>query len=353
MIKDKGIVIQNIYYMLTYAFRVLQKNNYAHIAGEPFEHIHDLFAALLAEGVAAQLKQGLHRQYQERLDSLPLLRGKLAINDTINNRMHRKALLGCEFDELSENNIYNQILKTTLTFLGQARDVKRENKSKLHRVLLFFRDISTIEPSSIKWNTLPIYRGNQSYRMLMNLCHLILTDLLMTTEEGSYKLMELSDQNMNLLYERFILEYYKMHHPYLKPKARIIHWLLEEGTPDHLPIMQTDTTIQFEDKTLIIDAKYYGNSMRKSYDKFVYHSHNLYQIFSYVKNLDKDQSGKVSGMLLYAKTNERVTPDEDLVVSGNMISIKTLDLDQPFQVITKQLDDLVAQYLMPFMLKTS
>lgn len=70
MIKDKGIFIKNIYYMLSYAFRVLQKNNFAHIAGEPFEHIHDLFAALLAEGVAAQLKQGLHRQYQEQLANL-------------------------------------------------------------------------------------------------------------------------------------------------------------------------------------------------------------------------------------------------------------------------------------------
>lgn len=343
MIKDKGIFIKNIYYMLSYAFRVLQKNNFAHIAGEPFEHIHDLFAALLAEGVAAQLKQGLHRQYQEQLDNLPLLRGKLAINDTIKNRMQRKALLGCEFDELSENNTYNQILKTTLLLLGQTREVKRENKSKLHRILLFFRDISTIEPSSIKWNTLPVYRGNQSYRMLMNLCHLILTDLLMTTEEGSYKLMELSDRNMNLLYERFILEYYKKHHPYLKPNARTIHWLLEEGSPDHLPIMQTDTTLQFEGKTLIIDAKYYGHSMQKSYDKHVYHSHNLYQIFSYVKNLDNDQGGKVSGMLLYAKTSEKVTPDEDLVISGSKISIKTLDLNQPFRGIKDQLDDLVTK----------
>jgi 5-methylcytosine-specific restriction enzyme subunit McrC len=164
----------------------------------------------------------------------------------------------------------------------------------------------------------------------------------MTTEAGPYKLMELSDKNMNLLYERFILEYYKKHHPYLRPNARTIHWLLEEGSPDYLPIMQTDTTLQFEDKTLIIDAKYYGQSMRKSFDKRVYHSHNLYQIFSYVKNLDKDQSGGVSGMLLYAKTSERVTPDEDLVISGNKISIKTLDLNQSFQAITEELDALVS-----------
>ena len=64
----------------------------------------------------------------QQLDNLPLLRGKIAINDTIKNRMQRKALLGCEFDELSENNIYNQILKTALTLLGQTRDVKRENR---------------------------------------------------------------------------------------------------------------------------------------------------------------------------------------------------------------------------------
>ena len=54
---------------------------------------------------------------------------------------------------------------------------------------------------------------------------------------------------------------------------------------------------------------------------------------------------EVSGMLLYAKTNAEIQPDSDYVMSGNMISVKTLDLNQEFGVIKEQLDAIVNEYL--------
>ena len=56
MINDKGILIKNIYYMLTYAFQVLRQTNYEEIALEDFENIHDMFAAILGKGIGRQLK---------------------------------------------------------------------------------------------------------------------------------------------------------------------------------------------------------------------------------------------------------------------------------------------------------
>ena len=58
MIIDKGIPIKNVYYMLTYAFKELNRNNYEQIAGEDFEDIHDLFAEILSSGLANFLKKG-------------------------------------------------------------------------------------------------------------------------------------------------------------------------------------------------------------------------------------------------------------------------------------------------------
>ena len=46
MTEDKGILIKNIYYMLTYAFQVLRQSNYEEVEAEEFEHIQDLFAAI-------------------------------------------------------------------------------------------------------------------------------------------------------------------------------------------------------------------------------------------------------------------------------------------------------------------
>ena len=49
--------------MLAYAFQVLCQKNYEDVASEEFEEVQDLFAAILARGIAQQLKQGLYREY--------------------------------------------------------------------------------------------------------------------------------------------------------------------------------------------------------------------------------------------------------------------------------------------------
>jgi 5-methylcytosine-specific restriction enzyme subunit McrC len=81
--------------------------------------------------------------------------------------------------------------------------------------------------------------------------------------------------------------------------------------------------------------------MQKQFEKYSIHSCNLYQIFTYVKNKDVNNEGKVSGMLLYAKTEEEVAPDMDAIFSGNRIMVKTLDLNQPFNNIKKQLSNII------------
>jgi len=50
----------------------------------------------------------------------------------------------------------------------------------------------------------------------------------------------------------------------------------------------------------------------------------------------------VSSLLLYAKTDEDITPDNDMVIGGNTISIMTLDLSQDFMGIKLQLEKIAA-----------
>jgi 5-methylcytosine-specific restriction enzyme subunit McrC len=111
---------------------------------------------------------------------------------------------------------------------------------------------------------------------------------------------------------------------------------------DLLPSMKTDITLHKGPRTLIIDTKYYGTSLQYNQDKASIRSNNLYQIFAYVKNLDKDNTGNVSGMLLYAKTKEEISPDLDAVIGGNKIYVRTLDLNCDFKTIELQLKDITS-----------
>lgn len=345
MTNDKGILIKNIYYMLAYAFQVLKQSNYDQVTSEEFENIQDLFAAILAKGIAQQLKQGLYREYIIECDNLSVMRGKLDIHRTIKDKLQRKPRLSCEYDELSENNMFNQILKTTAIILLQQSTVSLERKKALKQGVLFFDRVDMIEPACIKWNMLRHQRNNQSYKMLLNVCYFVLDGLLLSTEKGKFKMATfLDEQHMSRLYEKFVLEYYRYHHPKLKPAALQVVWNLDDGVIDFLPIMQTDITLRYENKSLIIDTKYYARTMQVQYDSRKLHSNNLYQIFTYVKNHDVGNTGNVAGMLLYAKTEETITPDCDFMISGNKIMVKTLDLNIDFKNIAAKLDKIVESY---------
>lgn len=204
---DKGIFIRNIYYMLTYAFQELKQNNYEEIAGEEFEEIHDLFAEILLRGISFQLKQGLHKEYISCHGSLSTLKGKLDICGTVNNLMRKQQKIDCEYDELSENNKFNQILKTTVQFLLKHPKVKSNRKAALKRLMLFFSDVEAVDILTINWTTMRFDRNCKTYRMLLYVCYFILDGMLMTTERGAYKMKEFSDEHMCRLYEKFVLEY--------------------------------------------------------------------------------------------------------------------------------------------------
>lgn len=347
MTNDKGILIKNIYYMLTYAFQSLRQSNFEEIAAEDFENIQDMFEAILSKGVAVQLKQGLYREYIQNSEELSVLRGKLNLQGTIKNRLQHKQKLACDYDELSENNLFNQILKTTMQILVRQKTVKQEHKVVLKKNLVFFDGVESIEPSQIKWNLIRYQRNNQSYRMLLNICYLVLDGLLLSTEAGTVKLATFLDERaMHSLYEKFILEYFRYHHPEYKANPDTIPWDIDDGMIEFLPTMVTDITLKQGKKTLIIEAKYYAHTMQSQFDVSSIHSGNLYQVFAYVKNLDKDNIGNVAGMLLYAKTQEQITPNNKYSMGGNTIWVKTLDLNLPFTQIAEQLEKIARDYFL-------
>lgn len=340
------IKIQNIYHMLTYAFQILKEQGYASCATEEFENTADLLSTILVKGVTLQIKRGLNRVYLEKTEPLSCLRGKINVTESIKQQTIIKQQLVCTYEEFSADSYMNRILKTTMELLLRY-DIPKLRKKELKKLLLYFKNIQTVDIYSINWK-FKFYRNNQSYQMLMSICYLILKGLLQTTTDGSIKLMQfLDEQRMCRLYEKFILEYYKKKHPEIRTNSSQIFWQLDDEFSSMLPIMQTDIMLSKENITLIIDAKYYEHTTQTQYGNNTLHSNNLYQIFTYVKNKDAEYGElphTVSGMLLYAQTDEIVQPNHIYHMSGNKISVRTLNLNLPFKEIANQLDNIVKEH---------
>lgn len=338
------IRVQNIYYMLAYAFQTLKESHYVECGTEEFVNTGDLLSAILVKGVRWQIRHGLVSTYINKTEVLDSVRGKINIADSIKLKMHlTRPRLACTFDEFSLNTHLNQIIKSTINLLLRY-DIPSTRKRELHDLLPYFREVDTINLSSIRWK----FRFNHNdyhYHVLMSVCYLIVKGLLQTTADGSMKLMQfLDEQRMCRLFEKFVLAYYQKHYPQLNARSSQINWALDDDISNLLPVMRSDIMLSYGNKTLIIDAKYYSNTTQNHYNKPTIHSNNLYQIFTYVKN-KAAAGGEVSGMLLYAKTDESLQPDTDYSMSGNRISVRTLDLDRDFEEISSQLNSFAEAFM--------
>ena len=334
--------------MLSYAFQILNEQGYKNLATEDFDNAGDLCAAILIRGITYQLKRGLGREYISETDTISAIRGKIEITESIKNQSMIRSQMVCTYDEFSVDSPLNQIIKSTVMLLLKA-DISKSRKKELRKLMVYFDDVSVVDVRSINW-AINYNRNNQTYRLLITVCYLVVKGLLQSKSDGSVKMMDfLDEQRMCHLYEKFILGYYKKHYsPRITASASQIEWALDDGISAMLPTMQSDIMLTYKkgdvNKTLIIDAKYYAHTTQVQYDVHTLHSNNLYQVFTYVKN-KASKGGEVSGMLLYAKTDEEIYPNNEYQMSGNKITVRTLDLNCDFDAIASQLNSIADNFL--------
>ena len=168
------IRIQNIYHMLAYAFQTLRGQGYRDIAAEEFGNTAELLAAILARGVSLQLKRGLGQEYIDREEALSSPRGKIELSESLKTRSILRRQLVCSYDEFSTDTRMNRILKATIVLLVRL-DIDKVHKKALRRLLPYFVDVGDVDLAHEDWR-MRFDQNNQAYRMLMNVCWLVVRD---------------------------------------------------------------------------------------------------------------------------------------------------------------------------------
>jgi 5-methylcytosine-specific restriction enzyme subunit McrC len=216
-------------------------------------------------------------------------------------------------------------------------DIKKNIKS----LTLFFVEIDAVELWSVAWDSIKFNRNNRRYKLIMDVCYLIFKGLLVNEGEGSLKFATfIEDRQMSSLYEKFALNFYKAEcSAEVDAKSELIEWDLTGGAAlSLLPKMKTDISLYSKksSKLLIVDTKFYPNALQANFDHRTFISSHMYQIYSYVQN--SNFNGEVSGMLLYPTVDYSL--DNYAVISGNKFYMKTLNLNQEFNLIKQELIDI-------------
>src|SRR5262249_13804303 len=92
----------------------------------------------------------------------------------------------------------------------------------------------------------------------------------------------------------------------------------------------------------LIDTKYYADVLQSYHGRESFHSENLYQIFSYLKNAAArhPELSAADGMLLYPEVQH--TLDASYLIQGHRTRIATVDLAKPWPQIADRMLQLVS-----------
>ena len=123
-----------------------------------------------------------------------------------------------------------------------------------------------------------------------------------------------------------------------------ILWDMNEinaGSMQFLPNMKTDISLESNNQKIIIDTKFYKDSlMTGQYGNRRIQSGNLYQIVSYLENVKYDQNKSLEGILLYPTVDESLDLKYDY--RGKQVSIKTINLNQNWKDLSTDLLNIIA-----------
>lgn len=340
--------IKNIYYMLCYSFygELLNIHDEASLGSEAFDNIYNLFSLLLFLILKKEIKKGLYKEYIYINDEVKKIKGRIKVNQSINNNSLLKKKIFCEYDEYNENCLLNQIIKTTIFSLIKSNKIGIQSKDKLKKIFNYFVNVDFIKINSINWNGVRFNRNNLSYKFVLDLCKLILNGLIVSDEKGNNNFKEfLDDKKVSFIYENFIKAYYRKHYPELNAISKKLY-LTKENSP-LIPIMKTDITLEYNNKILIIDAKFYNKILKENYignGCKTISSNNIYQIISYVDNIDPYKENKAFGMLLYAQTIDEKSISLVEELNMHKIFIKTLDMNAEWNEICKSLNGIADNF---------
>jgi 5-methylcytosine-specific restriction enzyme subunit McrC len=335
------IPIENIYFLLVYAWDVLDEAGAVDVGASEIRIPEDLFAKILRNGIQHLIKRGLDRAYISETTDIPGIRGKLEISASIKRRGRVDGRAVCTFDELSHDVLHNQILKATLLRLVKTDCVAPELRRDLSDLAGKFASVRAIVLRNEAFRQVQLHSNNRFYRLLLHVCNLVHRQMLPDPAGAVYRFTDFSHEQLEVIFQSFVRNFFAHHQTSYRVGAERMRWqqtVTDEATLRYLPTMLTDVSLESPTRKLVIETKFYGRTLHRHHlsdDKDTIDSSHLYQLFAYLQNLSAKDHRAVDGLLLYAQAERDLCLD--LKMFGHDVRIATIDLSLSPEAISARL----------------
>lgn len=337
---EHPIPIQNLYYLLCYAWDQLKEGEIVDIAAEDSKNLTELLARVLANGTERLVRRGFDRGYLVDREETPRPRGRMDLTGSMERLSWLQGRMVCEFDELSQNVLQNRILKTTLEDLWYSADLGVTTRALVHRQLEVLRHVERIRVTARIFRRVQLHRNNRYYRFLLNVCELLYHSKLPEQRAGQTRFRDFfrDPSRMPKVFEKFVRNFYFREQQEFEVSSIQLKWRAAGSQDDLavLPVMQTDVSLKSTERSIILDCKFYKEAMTGWRGGTKVHAGNLYQIYAYLRNAEKVLGWQGSeGILLYPAVGASF--DHRFMIDGHPIRVASVDLNKPWQRIHERL----------------
>ncbi|MBY0147771.1 McrC family protein [Neobacillus niacini] len=336
------VPIRNLFCLLSYMNEMPELVNSLNEVDEDII-TYDFIAKQFLNEAEAIKRRGFIKNYEVIQEATSHLGGRLMMNESMPYIVAKQPKVVCEKDQYSPNNVWNQIMKSTLIGISRNRFVKAETRKRSFAFLDYFQEVDS--PSLTNEMFLKLYysRHNSHYKRMIQISRLLHEFTLLSHKNGNWSLFsaELDETFLNQIFERFLFNFFRIEQRDYKVQSEIMQWHLQ-GNQSLLPVMKTDISLTHMNRheKIVMDAKFYKNTFQENYGKSTFHSHNLYQMFTYLMHQPKELN--LRGILIYPFNG--VDVDESLLWDSRMtMEVMTLNLNDSWKDIYNKLMSIVIQ----------
>jgi len=347
------IPIRNLFYLLSYVWDVDWEIEWSAIDADKSGDALNLLTKILTISTDRIIRRGLDRGYKDISEEMFGVRGRIDIANTLKRNGFANSRLTCNFEELDYSVLHNQIIKTTLVKLSYANGLHKDLREEVLDLTHRLKAIEPIDLSQNVFSKVRFHSNIRNYRLPVAVSKLIYEQLLPSQETGKYQFVNITDEKLHAIFEKFVFKYYEKHLNqtiYKAIKRDSLSWqdtYFEEGIDDFLPVLKTDVSLFNDSSKLVVECKFYESALqsrridgKELNETFI--SNHLYQLFAYLKNLEIKDKKVISGLVLYPENGKKISSTYSM--HGHKVSIKTINLDSSAQDINNEMMACLASF---------
>jgi len=269
------------------------------------------------------LRKGLRSQYVDKKENLNFLKGKILNSLNIRHNHSNKARFYCEFDEFSDNMVYNQLIKSTLLKLYRVSK-SHYNRTSILQLLHHFDQVNESADFISDFRKVSINnRLYFNYKQAISWSEVFLMNKSFTNFSGNNKNMAILFP-MERIFEDYVGYLMKTYASGLEIKTQDkSYYLVSNHKEKNKFSLKPDIVATNDDnhEQIIFDTKWKLLDETKENKNYNISQADMYQLYAYGKKYDLKNgfSTEPKLVLLYPSNLNFQRPLDDFIYEGELV----------------------------------